>query len=650
MSHPLVQDGEPLSEGSDQTHAGAAARRAVSLEYRPDIDGLRGVAVLLVIAFHYGVWPFTGGYIGVDIFFVISGFLITSLLCRYTTALGPALDDFYRRRIIRLMPMFLVVAFATAVAVSFLFVPDDFINFFQSLGQGLLVLANVHFDHAIHDYFSHDAHELPLLHIWSLSIEWQFYLLFPVFFLAARRHLSQRSLMAGLAGLMLAFLAVSVWKTGSSQQSYFSGPARYFEPLIGCVAAFVSVTMRQSYRRAVVAAGTVGLIGLAVGYSNTTGFPGFHAALVCVLAAAIVVCGKDDALLSVRPLVHIGRISYSAYLWHWPPLALLAYMQVSLSGPLTCVLFFCVLALAHLSYVLIEKRSQGLRAFPLWKLVALFFLLPLAITYSVKEISKRNDGFYQRLGAEAVSIHRALAPYADRGTCMADHRGGECRLGDPKADVSFYLLGDSHAGHYRRFVDVLAKDAGVAGVSYVMSSCLAVPGIANVGADEVCRRTLPGIYEKIFKERPAYVLIAERWIGHPMKDVRKLDGVLASLVKNNITPVFLGPVPEDGKNLKSCFYRHVKLRKPYEGECVFDADNGFDRDGKKQVSDFFAEMKAKYPTLIVIDVQAVACTSGRCAAQIDGAPIYNDTNHLTPYGSAMLASRYLSRFGNPLRR
>src|SRR6185312_6630587 len=124
---------------------------------------------------------------------------------------------------------------------------------------------------------------------------------------------------------------------------------------------------------------------------------------------------------------------------------------------------------------------------------------------------------------------------------------------------------------------------------------------------------------KIFKERPAYVLIAERWIGHPMKDVRKLDGVLASLVKNNITPVFLGPVPEDGKNLKSCFYRHVKLRKPYEGECVFDADNGFDRDGKKQVSDFFAEMKAKYPTLIVIDVQTVACTSGRCAAQIDGA-------------------------------
>lgn len=650
MSHSLVQDREPLRGGSDQTHAGGTARRAVSLEYRPDIDGLRGIAVLLVIAFHCGIWPFTGGYIGVDIFFVISGFLITSLLCRYEAPLGAALDDFYRRRIVRLMPMFLVVAFVTAVAVSFLFVPDDFINFFQSLIQGFLVLANVHFDHAIHDYFSHDAHELPLLHIWSLSIEWQFYLLFPAVFLVVRRHLDQRALVTGLVGLTFVFLAISVWKTGSSQVSYFSGSARYFEPLIGCVAALINVRMRPSYRRILIPAAVVGLVGLAVGYSNVTRFPGAPAALVCLLAAVIVIWGKGDALLSVRPLVHVGRISYSAYLWHWPPLALLAYMQVPLSWPLTGVLLAGVLVLAHLSYVFIEKRSHGLRAFPLWKLFVLFFLLPLAFALATKEISKANGGFYQRLGAEAVSIHRALAPYADRGTCMANHRGDECRLGDPKADVSFYLLGDSHAGHYRRFVDTLAKDAGRAGASYVMSSCLAVPGIASAGADDVCRRTLPDIYARIFEGHPAYVLIAERWAGYPIEDVRRLDGVLDLLVKNHITPIILGPVPENGKNLKNCFYRHVKLRQPYHGECEFDADNGFERDKRKQVSDFFVEMKKKYPTLVVIDVQAVACTDGKCVAQIDGAPIYNDANHLTPYGSAMLASRYLSRFGNPLRR
>src|ERR1700750_1663536 len=126
MSHLLVEGGAPALARSS---AGVSERhdyRAVSLPYRPDIDGLRGVAVFLVIAFHFGVWPFTGGYIGVDIFFVISGYLITSLLCQSTTVL-PALDDFYRRRIIRLMPMFLIVAVVTTVGTAFLFLPDDFV-------------------------------------------------------------------------------------------------------------------------------------------------------------------------------------------------------------------------------------------------------------------------------------------------------------------------------------------------------------------------------------------------------------------------------------------------------------------------------------------------------------------------------------------
>ena len=210
------------------------------LPYRKDIDGLRGIAVLLVIAFHFNLRPITAGYIGVDIFFVISGFLITSLLCRETTIFSP-LRNFYARRIKRLLPMFLVFSIATTAIATGLLLPDDYLHYIRSLYFAFLFQANSYFDDEAKDYFAPNSHELPLLHIWSLSIEWQFYLLFPLLFLIARKILPQRFLVAGVTVLTISLAIVSIRKTGNSQSAYLSTSARFFELMTGCVAALIKM-------------------------------------------------------------------------------------------------------------------------------------------------------------------------------------------------------------------------------------------------------------------------------------------------------------------------------------------------------------------------------------------------------------------------
>lgn len=652
MDDLRVQGSEsrPLHSGTGA--ADALTHHIASVPYRPDIDGLRGIAVAFVIAFHFGVWPFAGGFIGVDIFFVISGFLITSLLAQSGGDLLPTLDDFYRRRIVRLMPMFLIVALAAAVAVTILFAPDDFTSYFQSITQALVFRANQHFDHVTHTYFSESARELPLLHVWSLSIEWQFYLGFPVLFLLARKFLPRTGVALAIACVAVWCFYVSVTKTGHGQQAYFLGSARYFEPLIGCVAAFVTLPAGKTVRMLVTCAALAALTMLSIVYSEATPFPGLNAALVCALAAVVIIAGRDNAVLAVRPLVHLGRISYSAYLWHWPPLAFLAYTETPLSPLLKALLIGGVLVLAHLSYVLVERPSRHLRDWPLWRLVTAFIIVPLVAAAAVKEVSERNDGFYQRLGSEAASIHQALEPYLDRGNCLYFRRndGQDCRLGEANAAPSFYLIGDSHAGHYRWFVDTLAKDAGVGGISVTRVQCLMAPGSQTFARDPKYMTTTESVLKRIEQTAPKYVFIGERWPIYPADDLDRLETVIGALVWRGITPVILGPIAENGKNLRNCFYRHVRLREPYRGECRFAAGNGLANGSHDRVRLFFEKMRAAYPSLVVIDVQAVQCPDGLCDPQIDGVPMYEDDDHINGYASVMLARRYLMKFGNPFHR
>ena len=291
---------------------GNVAVASAGLPYRPDIDGLRGIAVLLVMAFHFNIPPISGGYIGVDIFFVISGFLITSLLCRESATLS-ALNSFYRRRIKRLLPMFVVFSAVSTIAAVVLLLPEDLLRYIRSLYYSLIFQANTHFDLQTKNYFAPNSRELPLLHVWSLSIEWQFYLIFPALFLLARKWLSPHRLMVGIA-FATGVLAVNSWhETGSTQQAYFYTSARFFELLIGCFTALIKVEPRSAFHRSMVVFAIVLLLGIAALFDSNTSFPGIHALQVCLLTAIVILFGAGNRVLELPALVHVGRISYFAY-------------------------------------------------------------------------------------------------------------------------------------------------------------------------------------------------------------------------------------------------------------------------------------------------------------------------------------------------
>ena len=408
-------------------------------------------------------------------------------------------------------------------------------------------------------------------------------------------------------------------------------------------------------RKSIVAVACLMLIGAALIFDTRTPFPGTYALLVCVATAAAVLWGEGSPWLEAKGLVHLGRISYSAYLWHWPVVAFLTYLQIALSPQLGIVLLPLVLLVAHLSYRWIEKPGRQIQL-SLWKLFLVFVAIPAILTTVFFKIANHYDGLFDRFGKESVYIHEMTSPYLDNQKLGCRRTKGtwtdECNFGESDSKNFLYLIGDSHAGHYRWFTEQLATQAKVRVKAFAHGECLMIIGATNgiVGTerDIRCRKAIQADFKEISATRPKFVAIGQRWTGYPFEEVKRLPTLIENLIASEITPIILGPVAEDGRNLKDCFYHHIKLRTPYTGECTISKNNSYNLDKKTRIAGLFAEIRKKYPKVIVIDVQNVQCDREYCAAEIDGVPIYEDTHHINGYGSNTLAKRYIDRFGNPL--
>ena len=633
-----------------------SAHNAVT-NYRPDIDGLRGIAVLMVLAYHFHIPPVTGGYIGVDIFFVISGYLITSLL-RNERGITKPLLTFYNRRIKRLLPMFLVFALITTIAATVILLPDDFINYLKSLRSALSFQSNEYFDVQTKDYFAPNARELPLLHTWSLSIEWQFYLSFPLIYLFLQARISQQARKAGLMLAATGFALWSIFLTQDSSNAYFLTSPRFFELLVGACATEFKLRRANMFSVTLTVTCVIVLCCLAIVFTPSTNFPGINAVLVCLLTVLVILYGQDNRLLSSRWLVHVGQISYSAYLWHWPFVAIAQYLQIPLPPHVGVALLILVLLISHYSHAWVEQpfRRSGMTFRASFSAM---LLLPLISVIAALEIAKLNNGFPQRLGAESTYVYNLIRPYLrnNQGHCH-DFKWGnieDCSFGDLQANAKALLFGDSHARHYWWFVNTLAHQAHikVTGLSY--GSCLMLPGVtrmhhnheATVDSQTQCRDATTRITKMIRDGGYKYVLIAHHWIGYPRDEYQYLDATIANIIASGATPIIFGPVAEDGADKKECFYSHIKFRSSYHGECNIKRPNPFASAKRAEVDQMFKHIVAKFPSVIFVDTMMVQCKEDQCAASIEGAPIYSDDQHINGYGSATLARRYIEHLGNP---
>lgn len=668
----------------------------MELNYRRDIDGLRAIAVLLVVLNHVGFSAFGGGYIGVDVFFVISGYLITRKTAP-DLALGRfSFADFYLRRVRRLLPAFVAMAVVTSVAAACILLPRDLASYSKSLMAALLSIANVFFWRASNGYFSPTADELPLLHTWSLAVEEQYYLFWPVLLLLGYRLLGVRRCGQVAVLLALAGLALSEWAARAQPNAaYYLLHARAFELLVG---SLLALYWERLPRASAGQARVLGLVALALilvpafTLDHHSRFPGVNALWPCLGAALLIWTGENGRgparwLLAQRPLVFIGLISYSLYLWHWPLMAFTNYMEVPKELGLQLALVAASVVLGALSWRFVEQPFRGRPRHSPRLIFAGLYAAPLLVGALAVGLTLKFQGFPQRYDANTAAMVEALdSTFAKaRGSCFIEEFGtmatqwspDRCRLGAvdrPRAEV--LLVGDSHAAASTGMLDVLLKDAGLRGYDMTRSGTLYLPGLDDVHItrpgnrlDPSIQLTAPVVTQAIRTGGYRYVVLGGRWPMYlegmseaglsaynvlqrpggsatPAELLREgLDNALRIIVQSGATPVILAGIPEIGAGRDTCQVKNRLFRTA--NDCSVELG-----DVARRQEPFILildDLKQRYPQLLTLDPKAVTCDAQRCHSALDGTPLYQDGNHLNVRGSRLIGERLVARGDNPLQ-
>ncbi|MBT5084088.1 MAG: acyltransferase [Rhodospirillaceae bacterium] len=661
--------------------------------YRPDIDGLRALAVLPVIFYHAGFPGVAGGYEGVDVFFVISGYLITSLILREMEAGNFSIQVFWLRRVRRILPALFLVIIATLVAFSLVYPPHLYLELGQSVLAQTVFASNVLFWQES-GYFDSEAHLKPLLHTWSLSVEEQFYLIFPaVLMLLGKFFAAWR--FSILLIIALGSLALSVWGAGvEPDAAFYLLPTRAWELGIGCLLAFKVV-----YRDGSVGTGSwvnefwagLGLLGLVlsvIGYDRTTPYPSFYALLPCLSTAMIIWAGSNRRtvvghVLTWRPVVFVGLISYSLYLWHWPVLVLQRALALEEPGTLAKggALILSVL-LAWLSYRFVEtpiRRNIAVFTNPRLVVGTLLVVAMLGIAGTTIHI---QQGIPARFSESALQIAAAgEARNPRRQDCVWSKQQGQfsdtwfCRPDPTHPIVKPQLLiwGDSHADALQPLLDGLAREHGVESHFAAYSACPAIAGLDRVNEDasHQCRKFNDYMVNYAIRKKIPNVLLISRFnlytngrdrfkqhlppplitsdptkgeasVTSARKDFKAAaTAMITKLAQHGIRTYVLLQVPN--YNIEPTAYG---LKLAIRGRAVaYERPRREIQARQRFVSETFTELS--HLGVVVIDPTEVFCDQQSCSPYIDGRSAYRDEHHLSNYGAAQLRPSLVQVFSAP---
>lgn len=680
----------------------------MKLQYRPDIDGLRAIAVLLVLFHHVGWSLFSGGYIGVDVFFVISGYLISSIVMQDIQAGQFSIATFYQKRVLRLAPAYFAVLFTVSVVAFQLLLPQELTQYFYSVIYACVFAANIFMYQEVGDYFSGDVSETPLLHLWSLGVEEQFYLLWPILLLLGFAVFHKKSNRWGLWLTLTLLLASLLYSHFAIQENpakaYYWMPVRAFELFMGAILYFLP-TRNCSYTvRKLTTYVALGVMAFCtVLYEKTTLFPGVAALPVCLATAAIIYIGQRQQdhtrLLGSAPMRWIGKISYPLYLWHWPVVVMFQLLLLPQNLWTQLAIISISIALAYATYRYVEQPCVRFRKWSPRRCILLFYVLPASLFCLFAAWVMHADGLPQRFKPDLLHRADALQTFAHEiredchNTAPAKKlpKADDCILGVNKSKIDFLLIGDSHANHFTGMLDVWAYDAGLRGYDITQDTTVYLPEVKQ-------SRQIAGQWQPMPKYKRRNDAITQHLKQHHydvvilsgyfsvylqpemrLQDVAQLGGQAAVSQTNAQQDAAL----QKTEHNREVFYHGLRravlavvasgarpiimidspVLNGQKAICQIRAESlHLKRDCSLPISQLrlqqaaympvLRQLQTEFPQLILLDPNKVLCDAERCKLALNGVPLYRDKDfsHLNDTGSRELGRAYLKQYGNPLQR
>lgn len=644
------------------------------MKYRPEIDGLRTLAVMPVILFHAGLNLFSGGYVGVDVFFVISGYLITTILLNELNSGSFSIIKFYERRFRRIIPPVAAMALVVSILCWHYMMPKELQGFGRSLAAMSTFWANIYF-YKTTGYFDLEAESKPLLHTWSLSVEEQFYIIFPFILMLIFRFHKKIPLAYISALALISFAASSMMVNYSQPDAFYLLHFRAWELLAGAALASLHCSKNERWAKVRTSRftpmlGFTLILAPMLLYTNKIVFPGL-AALPVILGTMVLIDAYKDGvkdplgrLLTLPPVVGVGKISYALYLWHWPFLTLPPIVLNKALSPLQITAALAMtFAASILSWYAVEQPIRTKRILPTRKGLMSFSFAAIAILVTIGITAGLNDNLYNRIHPQASAyLKTAENDLKSTMECLREVdsvRLPPCVVGDRSLEPSFIMWGDSHAEAWRPALNDLAQEYGVSGLVHTMASCPPLFGYISNEWDTKnnsgCRKFNEEIFELIDKYNISDICLdgnftryVEGLYGKPPSISRageilsaeesrllfqeKLGETIAILKERNIRIWVVQSVPVHSVDVSAHLAQRLNLNMKVDENSIILSKEAYLRQygGAKQAIDFHGS------SLTFLPLTPPLCDERRCVVLGPDGLYYRDRDHLSSLGARLL--------------
>ncbi len=632
-----------------------------NIKYRSDIDGLRALAVLSVILFHINAHWIPGGFLGVDIFFVISGYLITLILTKEVDETHKVnISNFYKRRIKRIIPALLFVLIPTFLVGFFFLAPTALLSLSKSMIWAFFSAANIYFFSSIDTgYFASGSNELPLLHLWSLGVEEQFYILWPFVVLLLLNYIKSINTRIVLSSIL--FLASLWWAhsiiVSNHSFAYYMLPTRVWELVAGAMVAFL---VHSGFRTKSFVNELMALIGILIiilsfiFVSESDPVPGLAAVPVIIGVALLILSGISyqtfvGRMLSMKILVSIGLVSYSAYLWHWPVLAYLRYNLIHIDVSMAIAVIIFTFIMATISYFFIEtplrRNNLSTKKVLLWYFILPAIIITVISLLTIRAINQKSPWIFP--WQELTQLKFNIQP-TDRYKHNCQYRifAGEAVYNEERCaypqgikHTNTFLIGDSNAGHYLGMLKVFAKDYGFSLQNTTVSGC---PLVFNNNFDWVGSTHKVGcsVYcRSVLEEAKKYetVIVGGIWSEYYEKEGFQagFQDTIKQLSENVKHVILLAQAPIFLNYNHKCEERKIRVKNL---DCRTHFNNNLP-DGI--ANEFMRNIAKKHENVEYFSIRKQLCNDKGCSPYIGDIPVYYNAHHLSLKGSAVIGQKML---------